>query len=307
MNPIHRKVATLSLKITMTFSLAALAACGQGPTANDSIAVNTGIVGGEEAVGSEPFAKHVVGLYDSKIGAVCTASILSKTIVVTAAHCVESEPSALRVVFAKNLDAQDAIFRQVEDHRVSPIWAFRQNQELNTGDIAVVKFAGGLPAGYEPIGFLTDASKLSTNMDVLLAGFGASEVVQVRDERTGGLVADHLGANILRFATTSIKDAKFTKSEFSTESSKGKGACHGDSGGPAYVEVEVERGGAKVKEFVLAGVTSRSAGDDADLCNVSAVYTSIPFYATWIVSTAKMLNDLPAATRPVRTTAAAGN
>ena len=87
-----------------------------------------------------------------------------------------------------------------------------------------------------------------------------------------------------------MKKVNYSKSEFLLESAKGKSACHGDSGGPAYVKVEVERDGKIVLEDVLTGVTSRSVGDELDLCNVSVAYTSIPFYASWIVSTARALD-----------------
>ncbi len=286
--------ANYSVKLSLALSaIATMAACGQAPqvTSVDALNLDTGIVGGEDATGSETFSKHIVGLYDAKVGAICTASILSPTILVTAAHCVESEPAALRVVFGKDFNSKDMVVKPVEAYQVSPIWPFRQAQELNTGDIALVKFSGGLPAGYAPVKFLTDVTKLSDNMDVLLAGYGASKVVQVQDPRTGGLVSDHQEAGKLRFVTTTIKKVAYTKSEFLTESSKGKSACHGDSGGPAYVEID--------GELVVIGVTSRSVGDEQDMCNVSAAYTSIPFYATWIASTSKQLNALSAETKSV--------
>lgn len=279
MNLVNRTVATLSMALS---AAAVLSACGQSPVNMNAVPLDTGIVGGQDATGTEPFSKHIVGLYDKKIGAICTASILSETIVVTAAHCVESEPAALVVVFGTDFNSQNIVIQPVEDYQVSPIWAFRQNQELNSGDIALVKFAGGLPTGYTPAHFLTDAKKMTNNMDVLLAGFGASKVVKALDPKSGQMVADHQDAGKLRFVTTTMKNATYSKSEFLTESSKGKSACHGDSGGPAYVEVDGEQ--------VLVGVTSRSVGDDEDMCNVSAAYTSIPFYSSWIVSTSKALN-----------------
>lgn len=292
MKLVNRTAANYSAKLSLALSaLVTMAACGQAPQNVGALSIDTGIVGGEEAVGSERFTKHIVGLYDAKIGAICTASILSKTILVTAAHCVDSEPAALRVVFGKDFSSKDVVVLPVDTYQVSPIWPFRQAQSLNTGDIALVKFSGGLPPGYEPVKFLTDVSKLSDNMDVLLAGYGASKVVQVPDPRTGSLTADHQEAGKLRSVMTTIKKVAYTKSEFLTESSKGKSACHGDSGGPAYVEID--------GELVVIGVTSRSVDDEQDLCNVSAAYTSIPFYAPWIASTAKQLNAISSETKSV--------
>lgn len=300
MNFVNRTAAKLSTTLSWAFSAAAvLSACGQSPQtlSNGAVGIDTAIVGGKDADGTEVFAKHIVGLYDAKVGAICTASILSETILVTAAHCVDSEASALRVVFGTDFNSKDIIVQPVDAYQISPIYAFRQGQEFNTGDIALVKFSGGLPTGYTPVHFLTDATQLKTNMDVVLAGFGASTVVQKADPKTGAVVADHQNAGKLRYVTTTMKNAQYSKSEFLTEASKGKGACHGDSGGPAYVEIN--------GELVLTGVTSRTVGDEQDMCNVSAAYTSIPFYATWIVSTSKQLNALVPASKPATATTVA--
>lgn len=245
--------------------------------------------------GSEAYAPHVVGVYDAGMGAICTGSILSPSIVVTAAHCVESEASNLRLVFGNDFNSRAIVIRGIDAVQVSPLWPFRQNAPTNTGDIALIRFSGGLPAGYKPIRFLTDTSKLSDGMTVTLAGFGASEVVQVRDPRSGSMMSDHQGSGKLRYTDTTIVSAAFTKSEFVTDSSKGRGACHGDSGGPAFVTVD--------NELVVTGVTSRSVDDPGDTCAVGAAYTSIPFYAKWIVQTAKQL-DAAAAARPASTVVA---
>jgi secreted trypsin-like serine protease len=104
------------------------------------------------------------------------------------------------------------------------------------------------------------------------------------------MVSDHAEAGKLRSVTTTMKNATYSKSEFLIEASKGKSACHGDSGGPAYVNID--------GEDVLTGVTSRGVDDEQDMCNVSAAYTSIPFYATWIVSTSKQLDAAATAGSP---------
>lgn len=291
-------------RIVVAFALASAAlatsACGQAPTASSTTSLGgfeTGIIGGTEITGTEPYAPHVVGIYDASMGAICTGSILSPSIIVTAAHCVESGASSLRIVFGNDFNSRSIVVRAVDAYQVSPLWPFRQNTALNTGDIALIKFSGGLPAGYKAIKFLTDSSKLSDGMTVTLAGFGASEVVRVRDPRSGALASDHQGSGKLRYVDTTISSASFTKSEFITDSKKGRGACHGDSGGPAFVTVD--------GEMVVTGVTSRSVDDPEDTCAVGAAYTSIPFYAKWIVQTANQLNSMTLADRSARSTTVA--
>lgn len=286
--------------VALASAAMATTACSQGPNQNAAStlgSIDTGIIGGQEIAGTEPYAPHIVGIYDSSMGAICTGSILSPSIVVTAAHCVESGASSLRIVFGNDFNSRSIVIRAVDAYQVSPLWPFRQNASLNTGDIALIKFSGGLPAGYKAIKFLTDSSKLSDGMTVTLAGFGASEVVQVRDPRSGALSSDHQGSGKLRYVDTTISAASFTKSEFITDSKQGRGACHGDSGGPAFVTVD--------GEMVVTGVTSRSVDDPGDTCAVGAAYTSIPFYAKWIVQTANKLNSMTLADRSARSTTVA--
>lgn len=296
-----KNLATIGIKFSIALTFTALfVACGQNPQTRNVASIDTGIIGGTLSAGTEDYAKHTVILYDTSIGALCTASILSESILVTAAHCVSSEANALKVAFGTNMNSKDIVVRDVVAYETSPVWAFRQNQEFNTGDIALVRFTGGLPPGYSKINLLTDASKLTNDMDVMLAGYGASKVARVQDPKSGAMTSDHQEAGVLRSVTTTMKNATYSKSEFLVEASKGKSACHGDSGGPAYVTVDIEEGGRVRKETVLTGVTSRGVDDELDMCNVSAAYTSIPFYSAWIVSKSKQLNDLvvaPATTK----------
>ncbi len=249
------------------------------------------IIGGVASDGTEEFAPHVVALYDTEVGGLCTASILSDSILVTAAHCVENDASKIAVLFGRDLNARQFEVRRVLAHRVSPLWPYRQNQFQNNGDIAVVRFTGGLPAGYAPIQMLENSKLLIENSNLLLAGFGAAKVVIGTDPLTGKPVSDHIESGTLRFVTTTLKSITFSVSELVIENSKGKGACHGDSGGPAYSVIN--------GKLTLVGVTSRGMNDPMDRCNGDAVYTSVAYYAKWIAQTANQLNLLPAPAAPV--------
>lgn len=253
-----------------------LIGCGQQPTSpiqNLEAGIQNGgqIIGGEAATGDEGFAKTIAIVYNVNVGSLCTASILTDTTVITAAHCVSGIPQDLRVVFGTDLENVDPKkVRAVTTFEVSPVWFARQNEEKNTGDIAIIKMYGGIPEGYQPAKFLSNAKSLETNKPTLLAGYGLSDGV------------NGLGAGLLRSVTTTIKDARFTKTEVLIDQSKGKGACHGDSGGPAMVEID--------GEYYVYGVTSRGVDDVNDDCSVAAAYTSIPAYKNWIHRTLKKMN-----------------
>jgi secreted trypsin-like serine protease len=260
--------------LSLVSALAACAPSHQDIVAVDSGIESTGIIGGTDASGEEDFSKTIVSVYNVAVGGLCTGSIYSDTIIITAAHCVDGPSSSLRVVFGTEIRNADVrTIRRVDAYVVSPLWPFRQEEELNSGDIAVVKFSGGLPEGFKPAKILRDASSIKDGELVLLAGYGIDDGV------------NKAGSGRLRYVETTIENAKYSESEVLMQQRYGKGACHGDSGGPAYVKV---RG-----EWVLFGVTNRGVNDPNDHCNGSAAYASIPFYMKWIERTALALNLRP--------------
>jgi secreted trypsin-like serine protease len=262
-------------------ALAALVGCGN-PQGSVTVRNDGAIIGGEEVTDAQPFHNTVVSLVNTAQGSICTASILSTSILLTAAHCVDGDASDLVVVFNRSIEDTTLVTRQVTHYKVSPVWTARQNEPLNNGDIAVVRFDGGLPAGFVPVKMLTSASALSDGQAVTLSGYG-------NDNGAAGT-----GAGKLRWVETTLKKAAYTKSEILVEQSKGKGACHGDSGGPAYIKIN--------GEYVVIGVTSRGVDDANNDCSVSAAYTSTHYYAAWISRTANSLNA--AAKKPAPTTPA---
>ena len=72
------------------------------------------------------------------------------------------------------------------------------------------------------------------------------------------------------------------------DNTNGKGACHGDSGGPAYVQ-------DKNGNVFLAGVTSRAdeATDPEGKCIGKTIYTKVQPYLTWISTESDKLNNDP--------------
>ena len=276
--------------LSALIAIVSLSACAPGMQSVQSTDLVTDeagafIIGGQDSNGQEDFAKHIVALYDLRGGSICTASILSESILLTAAHCVASPASDLRVVFGTDVDSRSIIVKPVDAYQVSPLWSLRQFQQFNTGDIALVKFSGGLPAGFKAIKFLSDASGLKDGQNVMLAGYGTSDGVRGS------------GAGKLRYVVTQIKKVGFSKTEILMEQSKGKGACHGDSGGPAYIQVN--------GELIVIGVTSRGVDDVKNDCSVSSAYSSVPYYANWIRRTSEALNNPVPPSRPARAPAIA--
>lgn len=294
-------------------STLSFAACSPNKAANSSeiqtsSTDNSAIIAGTLVGAQEAISKSIVGIYSSHEGeqgvAICTGSLLPGNLVLTAAHCVDQY---MTIVFATDMDnATDAQVRQVDKGAVSPYWASRQNADKDHGDIALLHFQGTVPAGFTPATMLTDASVLKNGAQVILAGFGANKVVQTPiDTKTypdliaaiqaGEVVCDDpmkltncakvdmQGAGVLRKTTVTIADSKYAQSEILLNQTTGTGACHGDSGGPAYVSVK--------GKLYLWGVTSRGEKDPRNDCSQYSVYTTALFHKTWLNLTAKKLTS----------------
>ena len=250
-------------------------ACGKAPTQTSELKFSsllTGIIGGNEVQVRDPIAKSVVAIYDVESKGLCTGSILSSEFIVTAAHCVTGTAQNLRVVFGLDIASEEGRRVMGADQATpNPKWAASRQARINRdmGDIAIIKLRGALPAGFVPAQLLQNKSDLQDGGNVTLAGYGI----------TDGVSKD--GTPVLRKVNVTIKMAEFSPSEVLMDQTQGRGACHGDSGGPAYA---LTSAGLR-----LFGVTSRGVNDLGDTCSSYSAYTNILAHADWIRATSRMM------------------
>lgn len=265
-------ITKLNMLLLAGFILSA--GCAQPPASQEIEANGSGIIGGEEVtkLDENVYSNTVVSLLNVRDESLCTASIIAPDLLLTAAHCVSGPAANLRIIFGPRVVdpiAPNTVVRVADAYMTSPLWAVRQFERHDNGDIAVVKFSGGLPEGYKVIPILEDTSVLNVGSMVLLAGYGWSDGI------------NKTGSGILRFVETDIESTTFSSTEIVLNQKNGKGACHGDSGGPAYIKVG--------NEWALVGVTSRGINDPQDTCGVSSVYTLAPAYQNWIRAAGELL------------------
>lgn len=273
----------------------------------------SGIIGGTTVKEGDPIAKSIVGLvmeinannssqsaYLSRkkkptpgsqpsdpgqgrqMYAICTGTLVTENVILTAAHCMDADISKAVVVFGddfsaafdKNATKKPSIeTRQVVNWSINPLWARAKNEQFNEGDTAVVKFDGSLPEGYAPAQILPDASALRNGADVVVAGYGADRKIS-GDANTSG---DSAGVGTLRKVTVQIVNAKISQTEMEI-GARQKTVCHGDSGGPSFIELN--------GEYYLWGVTSR--GD----CQQESIQTNILAYLdNWLKPTVAKLEN----------------
>lgn len=240
-----------------------------------SCSANALIIGGVDMTAHDSIQRSTAAMYEPSSngtgGALCTASLIGRNTALTAAHCVQKGSYAPVMIFGPNVRSPDSVHLPVTGVSVNPAWEKKRGRGMDQGDIAVVKFAGKIPPGYHPATLDSPKNEIKKGESVILAGYGVSNA------------KTHEGAGQLRKTTVSVAAVRKGKSEMIFNQSHGHGACHGDSGGPAYFQ----RG----RKMVLGGVTNRSYPNSAaDDCAHKVVYTKVAAYRPWIEKSEDELN-----------------
>jgi secreted trypsin-like serine protease len=229
------------------------------------------IVGGKNVAASDTIASSTVALVmvgPQNETSLCTGSILTTDMIVTAAHCVYDRPSSVHIVFAKALSPASVKTSVVASGFLANPSYNPQKMSIDQNDIAVVYFHGGLPKGFEPAHLLEQSTALTKGESVILAGYGISNATTKH------------GAGVLRETDVEVSNPSLGKTEVVLDQTKGHGACHGDSGGPAFVRTGTED--------LLWGVTSRGYPNTApDDCAHDVVYTKIGAHLAFLQAAAR--------------------
>lgn len=267
-----------------------------------------GILGGELVTNQDAFKKHIVivrsvsqnGFYE-----ICSGTLLRNNIVLTAAHCVD-KANTYEVVFSDNndVDPEDYRFvRPVDRIAISPLWNLGNEQYQNKGDIALVRFVGPQPEGFTPVQILNTPALLKNGSQVLIAGYGVDSFQNfVLPIKVDEVIYDGLrvcrfenkiqqcykvnlvmnGEGYLRKTHVIVDNVTFSTTEIRVNQTKGSGACHGDSGGPAFLEID--------NKFYLWGITSSidSINNDFGDCRRYSIYTNVMYFNQWMEDSIKM-------------------
>lgn len=244
---------------------------------------NSSIIGGSPVASEDSIAKSTVAIVasvltqdDQEQQFICTGSLLTSNVVLTAAHCVPSgadfKQVSLYVVFNSDLHKlKKSDVRAVADYVVHPEYGNTGSEGEDAHDLALIKFAGFMAPGYQLAQFLDDESLLKPGTKVTLAGYGLIETDGVNTKSDD------------RLRKVEIEMAEeYGKNEVILDQTRGKGACHGDSGGPAFLEINGTQ--------YVWGVTSRGAGKDGkDDCSYFSVYTKVKSETAFIDQALKTL------------------
>lgn len=245
------------------------------------------------------FGGEVVTSYDQALGAhhtvliiyprpsgymdICTGAIISSHEILTAAHCVTEiydsqqqkklitlDPSRMRISFLLSLDGNvDATrIRKVTSLKTHPKWKTQLLSRATTQmyDLAVLTFEGDLPAEYSPAELVNDEDFLIKGMQVHQYGFGSTgesnETLQNKQLKT---VQSYIEKTPAQPTSLEVQVAAVGR----------RGTCTGDSGGPAFIQIQTETG----PKLYLWGILSQGHydpyGDPYDPCGIDSVYTRV--------------------------------
>lgn len=243
------------------FSSFTFLACAPLKKAGEMNESGEGIIGGTDVLWADKINESIVGVYDDAGGQLCTGTLVAQNIVLTAAHCIGYDHDAMYIVF-DNLISPLSKMAKAERIEESPYYRGRRFEKTDRNDLALIRFTTPLPKGYKPARFLSGPQNIANGTSVYIAGYGYNDA------------AKESGQGTLRKTTVKIINAAFGTSEVLVNQTEGSGACHGDSGGPAFIKIK--------DEYFLWGVTSRGVEDEKQLCNTYAAYTNLFAHQVWI-------------------------
>jgi len=237
------------------------------------------IVGGSDAATCE-FPATVMMLEDDATPVMCSGSLLTPDIVLTAAHCLIPERPIVAIGFgeAGQVFGEPAFTVAPTECEAHPDW-----NNFGSNDVAYCRLAE--PVTTVPIvpllgGCETDV--LEPGVELTIVGFGATWGSY--DEENDMVISMGVGAK--RWTTQTIDYVDLEVNEVNMVGANGsQSACFGDSGGPAYVEL-----GDGTWRVVGAGSHLYDPGgfpapmEKGNICGVGVAYSFAPGAIDWLES-----------------------
>lgn len=293
------------MKKILMASMFILASCHEAPQTHELTTAESphsaNIVRGEAVPANNNLARTVFMLVssDSKAtsdmegASICTASALTPTLAITAAHCVQGGPDIvhrLQVVDEKGVTTTNKVlkFKQHQDF-IPDMNAYRETLpeeerglRIDNHDIALLLLEKELPPStiYPNLPPAEEYLEIAGPFTKLLAvGFGRITGEAMRDGKAG----------IMRKGYVDAKGYNPDRVNFEIDQSdsKSQGICKGDSGGPSFLET--------ADGLMLVGIAYEvhpyifPGDENPDICLGVGRYVNVQNQLNWIVQTSQEL------------------
>ncbi len=206
-------------------------------------------------------------------GDLCTGTVLTRDLVLTAGHCV----AAHRDYQVKTFQTGETIaVRGIALHPHFDLAAYAASRA--TADVALIKLAAPLSELVQPAK-LAPARRVAVGETLTVAGFG---VIAAGTDR--GLGVPRMATLIVTGKPGALQIRLFDAATHNARA--GLGACTGDSGAPAF-EPTSEAGVGQI----IGIVSWTTAPHDEEGCGGLTGVTPLLLYRNWIVETARKFNS----------------
>lgn len=244
-------------RLFLTMVLSGLMVCSEPSYSRNGIVYNErqSILGGLAVDSKDRISLSSVFLVNLESNEICTGTLLTKKILLTAAHCIPQRAVDLQVYFSHQPLAEESESRV---HAVASTLQhpdFSRTDTMNSVDLALVVLKDSAPEPYKPA-HLFRSGNVRVGQKVLMAGYGNSSAVNGE------------GFGVLRKVETrlSLVGPFF----FEVNQQSGKGICDGDSGGPAFIAT-----GEGLRLLGVAKLVYDKNQTGQDNCLTTAQFTAI--------------------------------